>query len=524
MVPEDFQKYIRSNEFKELLAKYRQFLDSDDIGFFDADDLLDIAEYYHLKNDNDESMRAAQCCITLYPENEKAQVFIARTFLMHGDYDRAEQVAKEIPTEKLLDTIYLRAELMLCKDNADEAEHYLREKYKALPTAENAYNSLFSDNDDEDIEDMLIDYPLDVAILFMDYVQTEYAEKWLSMVKDKDILASADYLECKARLLTAQEKYKEAIPVWNAFIDKQAYSVMAWVQLSQCYYHEGNCAEALQCAQYAEAIDGNTPETYLAEGNSLFSLGRTEESLGMFQKFLELCPNDIQGELLMASTLYSLGRFDESREHINVAIDQMEILSSDIEAECPDFLCTEVYRQAAYIYSASGLTDQALRYVDNLLFYNVPSEKYRILRASILLESKRVKEAFDVLSELLKDSQHDPETYINVGCMLVDCDAHEAGYKLLHEVLQILDGAGIRDGRGYDRLAYAALMTNRYDEFLSALEVCSKYLPSETVTIFSPFFPMDMPVSEYSEYAHNNKEWLMGKIKAMVDESENNNN
>lgn len=523
MIPEDFQKYIRSHEFKELLVKYRQFLDSDDAGFFDADDLLDIAEYYHLKSDPDESMRAAQCCATLFPENEKAQVFIARTFLMNGDYDRAEQVAKEIPTENLIDTVYLRAELLLCKDDADNAEKYLRKHFDILKDSETGYNVMLSD-DEEDIDDTICNYPLDVAILFVDYMQCGYAEGWLSMVTDKELLVSADYLECKARLLTAQEKYKEAIPVWNAFIDKQAYSVMAWVQLSQCYYHEGNCAEALQCAEYAEAIDSNIPEIYLAKGNCLFSLGRTEESLEMFRKYLELCPNDIQGELLLASTMYSLGEFDEAREHINEAISQLEALSTDINSELPDFLCIEVYRQAAYIYSALGCADDALRYVDNLLFYNVPMEKYRILRASVLLESKRIKEAFDALSELLKESQHDPETYINVGCMLVDCDVHEAGYKLLHEVFDILDGAGVRDGRGYDRLAFAALMTDRFDEFIKALEISVKYLPSETATIFSPFFPQDMPVNEYVEYARKNEDNIMKKVRMTSGENENENN
>lgn len=512
MIPEDFQKYIRSNEFKKLLAKYRQFLNSDDEDFFNADDLLDIAEYYHLKNNHDESLRAAQCCSTLYPENEKAQVFIARTYLMNGDIDRAQQVTSEISSDDLLDTVYLRAELMLCKDEAGNAENYLRKHYELL--TDNDFNNCFSD--DDDIDDSILYYPLDVAELFLDFMLCEYAEGWLSLIKDKEVLESADYLECKARLLTAQEKYADAIPVWNAFIDKQAYSIMAWVQLSQCYYHEGNCAEALQCAQYAEAIDNNTPETYLAAGNSLFSLGKIEESLSMFSKYLSLCPNDIQGELLMASTLYSIGKFDDARSHIDVSISQVEMLVSNGDDNCPDFLCVEVYRQAAYIYSSSGFFDEALRFIDNLLFYNIPIEQYHILRASILLEAKRLKEAFEILTELLKDSKHNPETYINVGCMLVDSNVYEAGFKLLSEVLSIIDGSGVNNGRGYDRLAFAALLTKRYDEFLDALELSVKHLPSETATIFCSFFPMEMPVCQYIEYARSNRHEIELKVESMT--------
>lgn len=514
MIPEDFQRYIRSNDFKELLAKYQQFLNSEDAIFFDADELLEIAEYYHLKNNPEESMRAAQCCRTLHPDNDKAKIFIARTFLMAGDYNNAEKTAKEISNDDLLDGIYLRAELMICNNNTEDANKYLREHYEGLSDSANAYNYnlIDNENENEDIDDMICDFSLDVAILFIDYQLFSYAEEWLSMVNDKEMQSLPDYLECKARLLTAQEKYNEAIPVWNAFIDQQAYSVMAWVQLSQCYYHEGNSVEALQCAQYAEAIDSNVPEIYLTKGNCLYSLGYSEESLKSFRKYLDLCPNDIQGELLISSTLYSMCNFEEARQHIDISISQLEALSSDINGECPDFLSIEVYRQAAYIYSALRLTEDALRYVDNLLFYNIPQENYHILRASILIESGKIKEAFQILSKLLKDSQHNPDTYINVGCMLVDSEIHEGGYKLLHEVFKIIDETGVRDGKGYDRLAFAALMTGRYEEFVSALEVCSKYLPTETVTIFCSIFPKEMPVTKYLDYARNNKNEIMSIV------------
>ena len=53
MIPAEFQKYIRSKEFKDLLAKYQQAsLNGEDI-FIDEDDLLDIGEYYHVKGDAD---------------------------------------------------------------------------------------------------------------------------------------------------------------------------------------------------------------------------------------------------------------------------------------------------------------------------------------------------------------------------------------------------------------------------------------------------------------------------------------
>ena len=75
---ESFNQYIRTSEFKDLLKRYEQALKDNDSAFFDADDLLDIAEYYNIKNEYDKSNAAACYCLELYPDFTKAKVFIAR--------------------------------------------------------------------------------------------------------------------------------------------------------------------------------------------------------------------------------------------------------------------------------------------------------------------------------------------------------------------------------------------------------------------------------------------------------------
>ena len=51
MIPSDFQRYIRSNEFKTLLAKVQEAIEHGAGEYFDADDLVDVAEYFHVKGD-----------------------------------------------------------------------------------------------------------------------------------------------------------------------------------------------------------------------------------------------------------------------------------------------------------------------------------------------------------------------------------------------------------------------------------------------------------------------------------------
>src|SRR5574344_1831168 len=56
-------------EFKEILDKYEQYLQSGKESFFDQDDLLDIIDYYYDKDDHKKVSAALDLGMSLYPEN-----------------------------------------------------------------------------------------------------------------------------------------------------------------------------------------------------------------------------------------------------------------------------------------------------------------------------------------------------------------------------------------------------------------------------------------------------------------------
>ena len=502
MIPAEFQKYIRSKEFKDLLAKYQQAsLNGEDI-FIDEDDLLDIAEYYHVKGNADEAEKVTDYMLRIFPDNTKALVFKARRAVIMGDVDKAEYYSDLITGDEMTDVVYLRAEIMVCREKVKEADNYLEKHYETLPEedfdGETTSLSIYDEEDEEDDVVTRSDYALDIAMMFCDHGEWELSEKWLNRVKDPELIDVGDYLEIKAILLTAQEKYKEAEPIWNKYIDLDAYSLRAWLQLSQCQFHTGQSQEAIQSAEYAIAIAPDVPEAYIVKGNSLFSLGDNEGALECFKKLLELCPNDIQGELLISSVLFTMERYEEGYEHIVTAISLME--DADFN-DIPEIAQSEIYKQAAYLCTAMGKKDEALQYADKISLSGLNEEKSKLLKAGIYLENRQTAPAFEILSEVLKDSNHDPKMYITIGCMLVDSGLMETGYEMLTQTYNILDKNDIDCNFGYERLAYAALVIGKYDDFLSALEKSISFNPTETVSIFSSLFPENMPISEYLEYA-----------------------
>lgn len=508
MIPENFQKYIRSKEFKDLLKRYQQALEFDTSEYFDADDLLDIAEYFHIKGKEVELDTILSYTLELHPDNEKAHAFLARTFLNRNDVTGAERVLKSYTTNGLADTIFVKAEILINKGDQQGAVELLQKYYDDVKEGRIdivSADGADDEDDDYDKSTFLNLFVLDIVPLFCDYQMWDEAEQWLTKVGLNDIgpdgipyREDASYLETKARILTAYGLLDDAITAWNEYIDKDAYSELAWNQLSQCYYRLGDTTNALNAVNYAEAIAPDSPDAYLAEGTIYYGMGKNEEALKAYARFNELMPNDMQGIYLVGCVHFSMERYDEAYHDFIVAKSMFE---GTANTEYPLNFALDIYRQLAYTCAALNNVPEAMSYVDKMRELGYSEVDMLLMKSGVLLEAKQTGEAFELISHALEQSSNDPYTYLRIGCMLVDCSVIQAGYALLKDTITIMEQSGDEVPGGYDRLAYAALALGHYDEFLVALEKSIKILPAETLTIFSTMFPEGMLIGDYVEYA-----------------------
>ena len=216
MIPSDFQRYIRSNEFKTLLAKVEEAIEHGAGEYFDADDLVDVAEYFHVKGDEPMAEKVVDYLLSLFPDNEKGLVFKARTAIMSDRLDEAENISRLLVDAEIVDAVYLKAEILLCREKADEAQQLLIEKCPECPEDSmdgtnyevEDLGPAFDDDDDEEEEecspsDVFNDYVLDVTLLMCDYRQWDYADYWLSRMSDEAYYEEGEYIEAKARIVTA---------------------------------------------------------------------------------------------------------------------------------------------------------------------------------------------------------------------------------------------------------------------------------------------------------------------------------
>ena len=81
------EDYFNSNDFQELLHSYEASVASGDTLFLDADDFVDIADYYNYNDATDKAIEVVEQALELYPDDVLLNVFMARQALLDADYD-----------------------------------------------------------------------------------------------------------------------------------------------------------------------------------------------------------------------------------------------------------------------------------------------------------------------------------------------------------------------------------------------------------------------------------------------------
>ena len=258
------EDYFNSEDFKELLDNYESARQVGEQPFLDADDLVDLADYYNYTGEGDKAVEAIDHALNLYPDATLPNVFKAREALTEGDFKTAHHYADAIGDKDDPDYHYLTAEIMVAEGHIEKADRYLRNIAKSVD------------------EDEWQDFIKDCANLYVDYGVNDKAYQWMMRSKGDD---STDFKELMARTLFGLGKYKDSEQLFNELIDRNPYSVHYWNALASAQLMDEDYSNAITSSEYAIAIDPNDPDGLASKANGLFRLGNYEEALDYFQRY-----------------------------------------------------------------------------------------------------------------------------------------------------------------------------------------------------------------------------------------------
>ena len=460
-------EYFNDGEFREILEEYENAAMSGQPVFMDADDLIDIAEYYLQQERYDDAQAAFGRAKDADPHSLAVLNYQIHEALHEGDVESAQHYLDRIMERESPEYIYSRAEILIAQDRIDEADKYLRDCFRDVPAEE--YQ----------------DYVLDVANIYTDYGVSDKAMEWMMRARQEN---SDDFKELMARTLFGLGKYDDSERIFNELIDSNPFQKRYWNALASTQYMKEDYSASVTSSEYAIAIDPDDAEAVIAKANALYRLDNFEDALDYYQRYSRLVPDDEYGPLHEGTCLINLGRYDEAIERLQQALD---ITPPDSE------LLVEIYQELAFAYSEKHAPDTALAYIDKTDALDCDHEDMYVIRGHILLGNDRLKEGEKMFRRALQLSDNDPHIMLRILVSLYDNKYVEAAYTMFKKFFSI---AGSDWNEGYAYMALCCWDTRRTEEFMTYLKLASQKNPQETRLVLSGLFPPDMAVKDYYEY------------------------
>lgn len=464
----DNTEYFESEDFKEILRQYEESVKSGTRIYMDADDLADIADYYHCNKREDEAQTAISLAIEYNPEAVGPMLYKAREALEAKDFQTAKEYADKIKILDPLEALYLHAELMILTDDVDGADKILTDYLKNVPTDEQ------------------FDFVTDVIQLYIDYENFTKSLEWLVRIPCHDSVIIKELL---ARTLFGLGQYKDSERLFNELLDKNPYSVEYWNALSGVQYMKEDLSSALSSSEYALAINPDDTNGLLSKANTLFKMANYEEALVYFKKYAEKVPDDEYSYLQEAICLINLNKLPDGIRMLQKAISVAPVTSTYL----PD-----IYIELSFVYNRLGDLEKALWCLNMTDQLDCDHAHIMVIKGYTFLTNQREEEAKIAFGKARELAEDDRATRLQIIVAYLDTLHLDYAYELFTKFFKDVDTDW---QEGYSYMALCCKELNKNDEFLYYLKKACTYNAKEAQIILSTLFPEDMNPHDYYEYA-----------------------
>lgn len=463
----DDTAYFDSESFKKLLEQYEDSVKSGHPAYMDADDLADIADYYHYEGRLEDAAAAIELALQFNPDAIGPLLYKAREALSFNNFRIARDYAERIRVIDNTEYLYLLGEILICEGKTEEADGLFRKQFLELPPDEQ------------------MDYVYDVANLFAEYNDYNKSFEWMARSQGDD---SDDFKELMARTLFGIGKYEDSSRLFNELLDHNPYSKVYWNALASAQFMSEDYGASIASSEYAIAIDPNDAESILTKANGLYHLENFEEALSYFEKYSEKNSTDEFGYLHQGTCLINLGKFEEAISRL--------LIAEDIALPDSQYL-PEIYQELAFGYSELKQPETALYYIDKTENLDCDHIDMEVIRGHILVANNRLREAEIVFKNVIIESGNAPKTMLRIMVSLYDNRYISASYKLFKKFFNFVDDDW---NEGYSYMALCCWDIKHYDEFIDYLKKAVEKNPKEAKMVLGHLFPIGMKVTEYQRF------------------------
>lgn len=463
--------YFDSEEFRNILDNYEESVKSGHPIYMDADDLADIADYYHFTGNDEEAYKVIEYALSLYPYATLPNVFRARQALATGDIEAARQFIEQIENKDDPEYYYIQAEMLVAQDKVEEADAYLRDYFLTVPP------------------DEYQDFVMDVANIYFDYGLNDKAYEWLMRSKGD---ASNDFKELMARTLFGLGKYKDSERLFTELLDQDPYCKRYWNALANAQYMSEDYHEAITSSEYAIAIDPNDPEGILNKANALYRLEEFEKAIQYYDRYGEISKPDEYSLLHKGSCLLNITQYEKALTTLQYALEV-----------CPPHskLLPQIYHELALCSGLLHRKDEAIGYIDKTFDLDCNHVDMMVVKGHIYLENDCEKEAVEVFKSAMIRSNNDPDIIMRILVSLYDNKYLTTCYAMFKKFFSTIVDEDYN--QGYSYMALCCWEMGYYEEFLFYLRMATDRNPREARTVLGHMFPEEMAAKDYYSFIYN---------------------
>ncbi len=474
--------------FRQILQQYEDSLSTGERVFFDAEDFLDIADYYRVSGKADDALTAAKRCMELYPDNANALLTMALVYVSEfNDVEKAKECIAKIPNtyaEPAADLV--RAEIMVATKQWDRAETYVR---RYLDNSDKRDDDGAFDDDIDDAPSACSSY-LDVASLYMEYGNTAAAERWMRLAPPPAEDEKADWYDLWARIFFAKEDWQAAIDNFNKLLDIDAYDADAWLALCEAYYNTQRFSNALQCTEYAISINPLYADAYFTKGSCLLPFERYAEAIGCFTKFLEICPHDTLAELHLASAYYGNNEPQKAADTIRCVLSKLSTITEPY--------IHDAYRMAVMAYSMchdKAAAEDCCDIIEQKYGYTEAECMRNIACINMGEDASAARHAYNALDE----SGYNDDVFLSLATSYLSMNYITPCLNIitLNETISRKRGINCISPRLLCIKVVALRHTEQYEEYVCCLLDALQSAPSELETALRGLIPEEMTLQQF---------------------------
>lgn len=391
-----------------LLNRFDKMMQTNDVCFFDIDELETIIDCYLNDGDLEKAITAIRFALHQYPDELCFKLKQVDYFMEIGQWFKATQILDNEPFEEEDPEILMRrAQIYSKKDQPKKAIKLFKKVIEI----------------DEDYKEDVCSF---IALEYLSISDFKNAIIWFKRLFSINPTDDAN-IPALSACYTLTKDFKNAIKYFKDYLTKNPYSAMAWYELGTFYVNVEEFEKAIDAFDFALAIEENFSLACCEKATTLSLIERYDEAIDSYKEQLAIEGPD-------SLTYYYIGECYEKKRDFDTAFSYYtQALKTNNIAQYEEIYCgiAICLKEKNHLQSASQFIDKAIK--------NEPEEAYYwCVKADIERRLNCIENAKICYQKALDLEYSDCDTWLEYSDFLMEIDEAEEGIEILIQGMKLL--------------------------------------------------------------------------------------